>query len=872
MTRLTRAGTRVQGATGGLLPARRRAWRTNALVKGVCAGVGTAALLVALAGGPVTPPARADSDASADAGPAGTGTVETIIGPGVCPGAGTIDEASREVRSVAVDRTGVTFVDTGLAELGQVARIDQTGAASLVPTGIPGASPGRLATDGDGGLFVAASTHVEHFPTAGGAATVAGDRLATGEVAAAGDGGPAADATFAKVRSLASDAAGNVYVADQVDGDAGTLAIRFVNRGDEPVTFYPGTPEEVTVAPGHITTIAGAPGPSQAGDGGPARAATFQGDPPALAVAGDRLYVASRVAAATPPTVGVRLINLGGQPLDAHGVEVAAGAVETVAGGGPEGYAGEGQLAGEARFGRLPGIAADDAGTLYLADHAHHRVRKVDPAGAVSTFAGTGPVATDAGGFNGNGRLATDARLDRPQDVAIGPDGRVFIADRGNGQLRVVDDAGLIHAAPGNGLAQTWTCEDDNGESLPAGMSRPLTGEPLSVATREGHVYAVFAGTGGSSSRVYHRDPSGRVALLMGGVDAAACPAEEDCPSGDVALSDAPLAEPVAVAADDHGGLYVLDGADGGRVWLANVGTHTLEAHGAAVAPDRVRIVATGLFEQDDDGPVGELRADGGALAADDHGSLYVADGRQVRRVGPDGDVATVVDRLDDEELDVLGSPPEQCCASPGGLALDEGGALYVSDAFGAQVWMVNLEDEPVTRHGVRLAPQQAEVVAGAATARPHRGRNPGDGGPGRDAELQKPAGLAVDPRGRLYLADSGEHTVRVLDPDGTIETVAGHGSPGFNGDGLRAGLTGLSVPAGLTIDTCGDLLVADAANQRLRRIDLGGSCADMVADSGSGGGWGKGQLIAASLALGVVAVAAGALIASVRGRRPSRP
>lgn len=766
--------------------------------------------MVLAAGAPAVP---ADADPTA-APTVDGGSVETIVGPGVCPGPGTPDPASSIVGALAVDAEGTIFVDAGPPALGMVTRVDKSGSPSAIRTAGPSGSSGRLAPDGAGGLLVSSMTHIDHHRARGGIVPLAGDHLARQATPSSGDGGPAGQARFASVVSVASDGAGNVYVADAAGDDAGGVRIRFINRTAATIVLYPGTPSEVTVAPGHIDTIAGGgPRTPQEGESAAASEVLLKGDPPLMAVAAGRLYVSWHDRSLQPATVGVGLVNLGGSPLAAHGAEVPPGSIRTVAGGGPAGFGGDGGPARSARLGRLPGIAADGAGNLYLADAEHHRVRKVDSDGVISTFAGFGPIAQ--GGYNGNDRFATAARLNEPFGLSVGPDGHLYIADRGNGQVRVVNKDAVINAAPGNGLQRAWVC-DEQGKPLPPGTSRPLPVSPVDVAVGEGSdVFFTVAGNAGRNPVVYRREASGRVAPVLGGSkDLQPCPA---CPAPPIVLpGDARLARPVGAAVGRSGGLYVLDAESGGRLWLANLGAKRLSAHGLAVAPGTAASVATDTL-----GPNGH----GGAVAADGRGNVFIADSQQVRRLDDQGKLTTFVERIDVGRLN--GVPLDRsagrssCCAVPAGLAVDGAGNPYVSDAFSARVWYFNQTAQPVTAHGQTVAPGAWAVIAG----RGERGFE-GDGGPALDAKLQQPGPITVDPGGHLYIADSREHTVRRVDPAGRISTVVGRGTPGFNGDGLQAGVTALSSPAAVATDGCGNLLIADAGNLRLRRWNAGRPCA----------------------------------------------
>ena len=85
-----------------------------------------------------------------------------------------------------------------------------------------------------------------------------------------------------------------------------------------------------------------------------------------------------------------------------------------------------------------------------------------------------------------------------------------------------------------------------------------------------------------------------------------------------------------------------------------------------------------------------------------------------------------------------------------------------------------------------------------------------GDGGPATSAELNYPYGVAVDAAGNLYIADTSNYRVRKVTPDGTITTVAGNGTEGYSGDGGPATSAGLGMPQGVAVDAAGNLYIAD--------------------------------------------------------------
>ncbi len=98
-----------------------------------------------------------------------------------------------------------------------------------------------------------------------------------------------------------------------------------------------------------------------------------------------------------------------------------------------------------------------------------------------------------------------------------------------------------------------------------------------------------------------------------------------------------------------------------------------------------------------------------------------------------------------------------------------------------------------------------------------------GDGGPATSAELNNPVGIAVDTAGNLYIADAGNNRIRKVDITGIITTVAGNGTQGYSGDGGPATNAGLSGSSGVAVDTAGNLFIADAGNNRIRKVDITG-------------------------------------------------
>jgi sugar lactone lactonase YvrE len=183
----------------------------------------------------------------------------------------------------------------------------------------------------------------------------------------------------------------------------------------------------------------------------------------------------------------------------------------------------------------------------------------------------------------------------------------------------------------------------------------------------------------------------------------------------------------------------------------------------------------------------------GEPIAIDAAGAILFSDigASSVRRVDTDGTITTVAGPE-------TGAP----IVTPGGLAIGDGGEIYIADPGAARVW--------------RLDPSGTITsIAGTGTL-----GSAGDGGPADEAQVQAGA-LVLGPDGELYIDDL--HRIRVIDPDGTIRTVAGIGEPGFSPDGVEAITATLDSAGPAAIDVDGSIYVAEPGNGRVRRIDPNG-------------------------------------------------
>lgn len=200
-----------------------------------------------------------------------------------------------------------------------------------------------------------------------------------------------------------------------------------------------------------VLTIAGSGQVGYSGDNGPARAAKL-GTPFGVYPDGEGGCYIADVATHT-----VRLVD-------------RKGVIRTVAGSGERGYTGDGGPASQATLGGPVRLTKDAEGNLYIVESYNHVIRKIDRHGIISTFAGNG-----VGAYKGDGGAATAASLNGPYDAHFAPDGSLFIADSDNSVIRKVDPAGVITTVAGTGEDGYG---GDHGSALSAKLSCPSAVEP----------------------------------------------------------------------------------------------------------------------------------------------------------------------------------------------------------------------------------------------------------------------------------------------------------------------------------------------------------------------------------------------------------
>ena len=164
----------------------------------------------------------------------------------------------------------------------------------------------------------------------------------------------------------------------------------------------------------------------------------------------------------------------------------------------------------------------------------------------------------------------------------------------------------------------------------------------------------------------------------------------------------------------------------------------------------------------------------------------------------------------------------------PTGVAVDAAGNIYIADRHNHRVRKVDTSGTIST-------------FAGTSVGTRDYGFN-GDGGPADRALLAFPEGVVVDAVGNVYIADTDNHRIRMVDASGIIHTIAGSGERGFDGDDGPAISALLSEPSGVAVDAVGNLYIADSRNNRIRKVDASGII-HTIAGTGVGGATREGGL-----------------------------
>lgn len=273
--------------------------------------------------------------------------------------------------------------------------------------------------------------------------------------------------------------------------------------------------------------------------------------------------------------------------------------------------------------------------------------------------------------------------------------------------------------------------------------------------------------------------------------------------------TSAQLAWPAGLAADASGNVYIAENANHRIRRVSRDGTITTAA-GTGSAGD-----------SGDGGPAinAQLNYPVG-VAVDTSGNLYIADtgNNRIRKVSADGVMSTVAAGFQHTE----------------GVAVDAVGNIYVTDYMIGEAPCDDC-DQPFIGRVVRVTPTGiVDAIAGGGT-------DQGDGGPATSALLQTPRGIAVDASGNLFISDTVNNRVRMISPGGVITTLAGVNAGPYTCNDINVHATPLSCPIGVALDASGHLYVADTGNHWIRKVSPQGDVSNIAGSGVAGTYWGDG-------------------------------
>jgi sugar lactone lactonase YvrE len=455
------------------------------------------------------------------------------------------------------------------------------------------------------------------------------------------------------------------------------------------------------------------------------------------------------------------------------------GVESTVAGmaGRPVYVDGTGTAAG---FQDPEGIAVDANDNLYVAESTTGVIRKITPAGVVTTLAGDFNVR--GGSADGTG---LNAQFSSPTSVTVDNIGNVYVADERNETIRKISPLGVVSTLAGT----AGNSGSANGTGPAAQFNLPSS---VSV-DEEGNVYVCDYG-----DSIIRKVTAGGVVTTLAGTPNRTGSADGIGPAAEFYF-------PVEVAVDSSGNVFVT-----------NRGDNTVRKISPTGSVGTVAGFPGQLGSVDGGGPHARFNVPNG-VAVDAYGDVFVTDtfNSTIREI-PVGSPVTCLAGQTGVEGSADGVGGSALFTSPSGLAIDATGNLYVSD-YGTDTI------RKVTPSGVVTTLAGTAGISGSAD------------GTGAAAKFNRPGGVGVDGAGNVYVADSANNTIRKISSSGVVSTLAGSAGSFGTADGMGSSAR-FNQPYGIAIDGSGNIYVGDINNNTIRKVTAAGMVTTIIGNAGVAG------------------------------------
>ncbi len=448
----------------------------------------------------------------------------------------------------------------------------------------------------------------------------------------------------------------------------------------------------------------------------------------------------------------------------------------------------------DAQFNNPHGVALDKLNNLYVVDSANQTVRKITPAGLVTTIAG---FPGSVGSTDGTGGAA---RFRGPSSIALDTNGNLYVSDQANNTIRKITPVGT-----------NWVVTTIAGLSQIDGQGNAVAGNADGVgsAARFNRPYGLAISTNGSlyvsdsaNQTIRKLTPSGTNWMVSTFAGLAT-----NTGSADGVGSIARFRYPYGLAADTNGNLYVTDNDNSTIRKITPAGSVTTLA-GLAFNSGSTDGTGSNARFGDPDG-----------IAIDSAGNLYVADSganNNIRKITPAGVVTTFAGlALTSGYLDAVGTAAR--FFGPSGLAVDSAGNVYVVEYQNSTIRKITSAGAVSTLAGV-----------------PPTGSSGSANGTGDAARFYGPSGVAVDTNGNVFVADANNNLIRKITAAGFVSTIAGQTNSGsLDGVSINARF---NFPSGVAVDTNGNVYVADSFNFTIRKITPPGVVSTFAGSAGVSG------------------------------------